>query len=599
MIEQFKRLAPAIVFVLALCFLIVMMRPNKQLVNSEFDLRRFAALPVTSDGRIKPLDTVARTNLMLISGRQTFTLEKNGQKISAQPAIKWWLDVASQRDEAMDYKVFRIDHPDVLAILGKSNEDGVRFSLNTLLEKKDDLLTQVEQVQKVEPKLRNPYQKAVMELYGHLVLYTQTMRLDSPLIVPPDETGEWKSLATAFKEFQEGKPAAQGAAFVRLLDAYKQGKSDDFNRELDVFETMSEKAVPGEIGRVRYEVFFNNWEPFYLSMILYVTAFLLACFGLMLHSTADRANALPAREADTTAGTTWAHSLTSAASWLIVLTLAVHTFGLASRIYLQGRPPVTNLYSSAVFIGWACVLLCVFLERIHKVGLGSIVGGAIGFVTLIIAQHLSTTGDTLEMMRAVLDSNFWLSTHVVTVTLGYSATFLAGFLAILYIFLGVFTTFLRDDVAKKFVKMVYGVIAFALLLSFVGTVLGGIWADQSWGRFWGWDPKENGAVLIVLMNALILHARWAGMVKDRGLMALAVGGNIITSWSWFGTNMLGVGLHSYGFMDSAMSALLAFVGSQLVIIGIALLPDAHWRSKKAGLAQKRDGAKKALAEGRG
>src|SRR4029078_11573233 len=99
-----------------------------------------------------------------------------------------------------------------------------------------------------------------------------------------------------------------------------------------------------------------------------------------------------------------------------------------------------------------------------------------------------------------LDSNFWLSTHVVAVTLGYSATFLAGFFAILYILLGVFTRGLTPDIAKAFAKMVYGVVAFALLLSFVGTVLGGIWADQSWGRFWGWDPKANGALLIGILN---------------------------------------------------------------------------------------------------
>jgi hypothetical protein len=105
-----------------------------------------------------------------------------------------------------------------------------------------------------------------------------------------------------------------------------------------------------------------------------------------------------------------------------------------------------------------------------------------------------------------------------------------------------------------------------MLFSFVGTILGGIWADQSWGRFWGWDPKENGAVLIVLWNALILHARWGGLVKDKGIALLAIFGNIITSWSWFGTNMLGIGLHSYGFMGQAFVVLTIFVLSQIALI---------------------------------
>src|SRR5437899_804139 len=132
--------------------------------------------------------------------------------------------------------------------------------------------------------------------------------------------------------------------------------------------------------------------------------------------------------------------------------------------------------------------------------------------------------------------------------------------------------------AKALSKMVYAIVCFATLFSFTGTVLGGIWADQSWGRFWGWDPKENGALLIVIWNVLILHARWGGLVRERGLMALAVFGNIVTSFSWFGVNMLGVGLHSYGFMDAAFPWLVMFITSQLLLIGDALLPVSCWQS---------------------
>ncbi len=207
-----------------------------------------------------------------------------------------------------------------------------------------------------------------------------------------------------------------------------------------------------------------------------------------------------------------------------------------------------------------------------------------GFVTQIIAHNLAMSGDTMEMMRAVLDTNFWLATHVVVVTLGYASTFLAGFLAIVYIFLGVFTKHAlayRRRKSKSLAQMVYGIVCFATLFSFAGTVLGGIWADQSWGRFWGWDPKENGALLIVLWNATILHARWGGIVRERGLMNLAVVGNIVTSWSWFGVNMLGIGLHSYGFTDAAFRWLMLFVVSQLALIGLGLLPAKMWKSLSA------------------
>jgi ABC-type transport system involved in cytochrome c biogenesis permease subunit len=207
-----------------------------------------------------------------------------------------------------------------------------------------------------------------------------------------------------------------------------------------------------------------------------------------------------------------------------------------------------------------------------------VAAGLIGFGALVIAHHLALGGDTMEMMRAVLDSNFWLATHVVTVTVGYAATFLAGFLALIYVGRGVFTRTLDSATADALTRMIYGIVCFATLFSFVGTVLGGIWADQSWGRFWGWDPKENGALIIVLWNSIILHARWGGMIRQRGLAIMAIFGNVVTSWSWFGVNLLGVGLHSYGFMDGAFWWLIAFVASQVAIIAVAGLPMQIWRS---------------------
>jgi ABC-type transport system involved in cytochrome c biogenesis permease subunit len=198
----------------------------------------------------------------------------------------------------------------------------------------------------------------------------------------------------------------------------------------------------------------------------------------------------------------------------------------------------------------------------------------------------------MASLQAVLDSNFWLTTHVLSITLGYSAMFLAGGLGIAYVLLRRFGTsgFIvgmllakaaiplyllvrryEEDRGKALARVIYGVACFALLFSFVGTILGGIWADQSWGRFWGWDPKENGAVLIVIWSAIMLHARWVGG-RDRAFALMAIFGNVVTAWSWFGTNMLGVGLHSYGFMENALMWLLVFVGSQLLLIGLGWLP---------------------------
>jgi ABC-type transport system involved in cytochrome c biogenesis permease subunit len=316
-----------------------------------------------------------------------------------------------------------------------------------------------------------------------------------------------------------------------MLFAYRKGDAKMFNEALAEYEKSLGEKPPADYdaAKVNFEAFFNFFAPFWWAAWLYLVAFVLVAVSWL---------------------SGW-QPLNRAAFWLVVFTLGLHLFALVSRIYISGRPPVTNLYSSAVFIGFGGVIFGIIFEMIYRIGIGTVVASVLGFSTLLIAYYLSASGDTFSVLVAVLDTQFWLATHVTCVTLGYATTYVAGALGILYILLGVATPALGASVnsttlGKVLSRMIYGTVCFAMFFSFIGTVLGGLWADDSWGRFWGWDPKENGALIIVLWNALILHARWGGIVKDRGLAALAVAGNIVTSWSWFGVNELGVGLHSYG-----------------------------------------------------
>jgi ABC-type transport system involved in cytochrome c biogenesis permease subunit len=255
---------------------------------------------------------------------------------------------------------------------------------------------------------------------------------------------------------------------------------------------------------------------------------------------------------------------------ILLASFLLHTMALVIRIMLQGRPPVTNLYSSAVFIGWACVGLGLLLEPRFRGGYANLAGSVLGAITTIVAHNILGTGtDTMEMLQAVLDTNIWLATHVICITLGYVATYFAGFLGLIYA-IQRFTSGVQTDTnwtsnERTLTTMTYIVTCIAMTLSFLGTVLGGIWADQSWGRFWGWDPKENGAVLIVIWNALILHARWSGMVKGQGISVLTILGAMVTTWSWFGTNQLEIGLHAYGFSSKlAMGCTITWIALAIV-----------------------------------
>jgi ABC-type transport system involved in cytochrome c biogenesis permease subunit len=230
-------------------------------------------------------------------------------------------------------------------------------------------------------------------------------------------------------------------------------------------------------------------------------------------------------------------------------------------------------------------VLCLLLEMLYRLGIGSALAAIAGFATLQIANGLAGDGDTFTVLQAVLDTQFWLATHVTCITMGYATTGVAGLLGAAYILGGMFTPALRGTVGKDISRMLYGTLCFSIFFSFVGTVLGGLWADDSWGRFWGWDPKENGALIIVLWNALVLHARWDGMIKDRGLAVLAVAGNIAVAWSYFGVNELGAGLHSYGFTEGVARNLGIFVLSQLALIALGLVPKQNWWSFRQQVAE--------------
>ena len=582
-----------------------------------FDTVGFGRLPILADGRIKPMDTLARTSLLQIQHRQRVVLADGKTELTPD---QWILDVFFAPEKADTYPTFVLDNPDLLSLFDLKPEDGLdkrRFSFRQLAPHLDELERQAKLADPVDASQRTPFQRGVIQLYDNLVLYRA---LENTLGAPdnPDFLGELLRFqqaipagVAAVRAKQAGQPhdedlaqamVALGQRYAALADAthylaippqgggdlnawtttgqallgsfstgqidptvlyyaglgstWRNGQAPQFNDLLARFRGDLARSFPSQIAKAAAEVRYNAAEPFQVSMALYVLAFLLAIVSWLK----------------------WPESLGSAAFALIGIAWLGASAGILTRMWLDGRPPVTNLYSSALFVGWGAVLLCLVLEWIYRNAIGSVAAGAIGFCTLLIAQYLALSGDTLEMMRAVLDSNFWLATHVVVVTTGYASTFLAGFLALIYIGRGLFTRSLDRATADALTRMVYGIVCFATLFSFVGTVLGGIWADQSWGRFWGWDPKENGALIIVLWNALILHARWGGLVRARGLMCLAVFGNIVTGWSWFGVNMLGVGLHSYGFTEAAFWWLSAFVASQLIVIALANLPLSRWRS---------------------
>jgi len=637
--------------------IIAVMVPKK---DGTYHVQGFGALPVLLNGRVQPFDSVARNSLLQIRSTGDVPLEEvpswqfwhHPKKLKS---TEWLLEVMTRPEVADTRPVFLIHFSDLLSEL-KLQDKGVEksglryYTFQQLTPVVDEIFKQAQKANELKPEQQTTFQKQVLKLANAVNVYRRLKftlqpegadnfaqelaqfqkdlapaqaaaqagegskdfdkaaidrvrqpieefrvmaQLGYALVVPPLDgvpDAQWQNAGTCLLDsFRHNSVHPAMTYFAAMTSAYRADRPEDFNRAVDGYKAWLAPRFQKELRKGNAEFYYNNVKAFLHATIIYLFAFVLACGAILTFSVTPGLS----------------EAFRRSALYLIVLAGLVHTFGLVYRMALEGRPPVTNLYSSAIFIGWAAMILGIIVERIYRVGIGSLVASVAGFVTLLIAHNLALGGDTMEMLRAVLDTNFWLATHVVVVTLGYASTFFSGLLAILFICLGVFTPLLSRklepaarpgaaakgsktsppvDLGKALGKMVYGVVCFATLFSFVGTVLGGIWADQSWGRFWGWDPKENGALLIVLWNAIILHARWGGLVRDRGVMNLAVFGNIVTSFSWFGVNMLGIGLHSYGFMDAAFMWLMLFIGSQVLVIALGLLPLHLWRSFRGRVA---------------
>jgi ABC-type transport system involved in cytochrome c biogenesis permease subunit len=628
----------------------------------KMDLYAFGALPLAYEGRVKPYDTLARTSLRAISGRETFRetpKDENPNKSlyelftkkgpPSHSAIEWLLDVIADPAKAAEYRIFRVENFDVLNTLGVDQRQYFRYAIGEFQKNARRFSTEVDKadaVRKANKQELDVYQKKLLEFNGKLNVYLaidaafhpqavpdfateeeaqadpeaarkrfldsmkdvqQSMRAlaarEVPLAVPEDgKAAPWvpysnavveaylhrtvghevnepvRLLATIFHAYAERndhnpKVAAKAVAtFNEGIAKYRDYLNAHPPKYSDVEKSSYERGFEWMLTHVfgftnspflktDFEAAFNHWNPFDVAWYMYTFAFVLTALSWLV----------------------WPKLLSRSAIALVLAAFAIHTIALAARIYISGRPPVTNLYSSAVFIGWGAVLLGLVFERINRLGIGALVAEVAGFSTLQIAHMLSVIngGDTFVVLQAVLDTQFWLATHVTCITLGYATTYVAGLLGLIYVIRGVFTPSLSSGVGKELSRMIYGTLCFAIFFSAVGTILGGLWADDSWGRFWGWDPKENGALIIVMWNALVLHSRWGAIVGDRGMAVLAIGGNIVTSWSWFGVNELGIGLHSYGFTDGVLLALGVFCLSQLAVIGLGLLPKDRWKSTQA------------------
>jgi ABC-type transport system involved in cytochrome c biogenesis permease subunit len=212
-------------------------------------------------------------------------------------------------------------------------------------------------------------------------------------------------------------------------------------------------------------------------------------------------------------------------------------------VVLGGRPPVSNFYETMLWLPFVSAVLALIFERIYRSGLFAFSAAVLGSLLLLLADHLPLDS-SISPVVAVLRSNLWLSIHVLMVVGSYAPITLAAVLAHLY---GIFYLKggARHPALPSLGLFLYRSIQVGVVMLAAGIMLGAVWANASWGRYWGWDPKETWALITLLWFLAMLHGRFAGWLKGPGMAVGTVAGFFLLLMTYYGVSFYLVGLHSY------------------------------------------------------
>ncbi|MFM2171386.1 MAG: cytochrome c biosis protein CcsA [Verrucomicrobiota bacterium] len=401
------------------------------------------------------------------------------------------------------------------------------------------------------------------------------------VLLPPKDSSNknWRSAGDRIMDVMTAKAAdaSEACEEVKLMETAVrsvQVSEAEFRKQLQpLVKNISDRAAQrGEYRAIDAENRYNRKNLMLYAMIWFLLGLLVAgAFWFLRIFEVPR----------------WIQTSAKVSSLVCTgLGLLYMIIVISMRCYIMWRPPVGNLYDTIIFICTVAVIVLLLIEWFTKEAIAATLAPLMGLSLVLLARRFEVgdAKDHMDPLVAVLNSNYWLTTHVITVTMGYAAGLLTAFLSMTYVLL---TGLGLGKNLRSLLKMVttaaYGGLCLTLFLSLVGTVLGGIWANDSWGRFWGWDPKENGALMIVLWSLIMLHARFGGLIREWGFHLASIFMACIVSFSWWHVNFLGEGLHNYGFTSGKNFIWFFYLGVLLTILfGVVLWVVEQVRSSSSG-----------------
>jgi ABC-type transport system involved in cytochrome c biogenesis permease subunit len=591
--------------------------------SNEVSVEALGRVIVLEEGRKKPLDTYARNKLIQFSGKK---------KISGSTALQWLSRVLLNPDAANDDLIFLINNPEVADALGitprakrrysffelynasqklsqlaseamkKDRENWTAFDreiINTernldeffllrsafsfleptpylqisdsslsqmlrlplnkpvsyfeLLSRAESISEEIKLIQQKGIDSLSQEDQAVVDLARRMYDMENSLNNPPPHLIPDtrNSEGKWLSLWGLVNQYKS-RSLKQNAmmSLIQIREAYLERDQKRFDESVLQFNNLVRQQVSAKerLPDPTLELFYNKLNPFLCSKILYGLAALISLLSMAL---------------------LWKKVYT-AGYFLVIAGMVLHTGGIILRMIIMSHPPVTNLYETFIFTAWAAVIIGIVLEWLRIGSIGTITAAITGFLFIHIAGKYAGDGDTMGMLIAVLNSSFWLTTHIVTISLGYAGYIGAGLIGHIYLIHKMIKS--NDTLQLQTIsKAIKGIFYFGLLFTVMGTMFGGMWADQAWGRFWGWDPKENGALLLILWGLIVIHAKRGGMINNTGYAMGAVIGTVLVMSVWIGVNLLGVGMHTYGFTSSGAMALMIYIGTEIVFLTVCAI----------------------------
>ena len=525
----------------------------------------FEELPIQESGRRKPYLVFAEETLRTLSGRTSLMVD--GKKTSALELItSLWLE--PERPWATETFLL-VSYGPLKKTLGLPLQQKL-FSYETLRHN-SGLLTLIDQAGKArraDPSHRlEGLLKEAADVGMRMALFEEMQDGSLFRIVPSAQPGaRWNTLAEWEQGASSEKHQQAQWAFSLLQQGWIQGNSADFVRGLTELQTLFQNLDPQPLPhwKLQLEVLYQKFHPFRWAWILYALAGMLFFFSPSLEKKELKTKSLPQR-----------------AAWFCTGSgFLFQTLGLLARILIAGRPPVTNMYEVVIWVSFGTVFFALLFEAIWH-GRVFVLGAIpIAVVSLILADSQPMVlNPSINPLVPVLRDNFWLTIHVLTITLSYAAFALALGIAHLILIRLLF----KHQPLPILYTYLYRTLQVGVLLLAVGTILGGVWANYSWGRFWDWDPKETWALITLLIYLFLLHGRIAGRWGGFGLTIGSILAFLSVLMACYGVNfVLGTGLHSYGFSTGGFPYVLGFVGFELVLVAMAVCRRSRVNLAKRG-----------------